>query len=59
MTIGRLRSLLFAPAVRPDFITKLPGRGADAEVIDCEDATPANAKAEGRRHARHLAPELI
>lgn len=57
--IGRLRSLLFAPAVRPDFVAKLAERGADAVVIDCEDATPANAKAEGRRHARHLAPRLI
>ena len=39
--IGRLRSLLFAPAVRPDFIERLPARGADAVVVDCEDATPA------------------
>ena len=56
--IGRLRSLLFAPAVRPDFIEKLGSRGADAVVIDCEDATPANAKAEGRANARRLAPSL-
>ena len=54
----RLRSLLFAPAVRPDFIANLPERGADAVVIDCEDATPANAKAEGRSNARTLAPRL-
>jgi citrate lyase subunit beta/citryl-CoA lyase len=60
VTVGfdRLRSLLFAPAVRPDFLEKLPGRGADAVVIDCEDATPANAKAEGRANARELAPRL-
>lgn len=57
--VGRLRSLLFAPAVRPDFIAKLPRRGADAVVIDCEDATPPNAKAEGRANARSLAPELV
>ena len=56
--LGRLRSLLFAPAVRPDFITKLPQRGADAVVIDCEDATPANAKAEARLNARRLAPSV-
>lgn len=55
---GRLRSLLFAPAVRPDFVEKLPSRGADAVVIDCEDATPANAKPEGRANARSLAPGL-
>lgn len=57
-TPRRLRSLLFAPAVRPDFIPKLPGRGADAVVIDCEDATPPEAKAEGRANARRLAPGL-
>ena len=57
--IGRVRSLLFAPAVRPDFIGKLPQRGADAVVIDCEDATPANAKVEGRANARALAPALV
>lgn len=55
----RLRSLLFAPAIRPDFIAKLPTRGADAVVIDCEDATPAATKAEGRANARSLAPELV
>jgi citrate lyase subunit beta/citryl-CoA lyase len=58
MTLGRLRSLLFAPAVRPDFLAKLPGRGADAVVIDCEDATPSGAKAEGRANARSMAPDL-
>ncbi len=56
--IGRLRSLLFAPAVRPDFVAKLAKRGADAVVLDCEDATPANAKAEGRANSRRLAPAL-
>jgi citrate lyase subunit beta/citryl-CoA lyase len=57
--IGRLRSLLFAPAVRPDFVAKLAERGADAVVIDCEDATPANAKTEGRANARRLAPQVV
>jgi citrate lyase subunit beta / citryl-CoA lyase len=56
--VGRLRSLLFAPAVRLDFLSKLPERGADAVVIDCEDATPSGAKAEGRANARRLGPEL-
>ncbi|MCB0989514.1 MAG: CoA ester lyase [Acidimicrobiales bacterium] len=55
----RLRSLLFAPAVRPDFMAKLPDRGADAVVLDCEDATPPNAKDEGRSNARQIAPDLI
>lgn len=56
--LGRLRSLLFAPAVRPDFIAKLPERGADAVVIDCEDATPAGAKQEARSNVQALVPQL-
>jgi citrate lyase subunit beta/citryl-CoA lyase len=56
--VGRLRSLLFAPAVRADLVAKLPGTGADGVVIDCEDATPASAKAEGRAAARDLAPTI-
>jgi len=54
----RLRSLLFAPAVRADFIAKLPGRDADAVAIDCEDAAPANAKAQARAAAAEHAPAL-
>ena len=56
--IERLRSLLFAPAVRPDFLERLPERGADGVVIDCEDATPPNAKGEARRNAREIAPRI-
>jgi len=56
---GRLRSLLFAPAVRPDLLRKMPRTGADAIVIDLEDATPPNAKADGRANLVELAPELI
>lgn len=56
----RIRSLLFAPAVRPDFLEKLPGRDADAIVIDCEDATPANdaAKADARVQANQFGVRL-
>jgi citrate lyase subunit beta/citryl-CoA lyase len=57
-SLDRLRSLLFAPAVRPDFITRLPERGADGVVIDCEDASPPNAKGEARANARRLAPQI-
>jgi citrate lyase subunit beta/citryl-CoA lyase len=57
-SIARLRSVLIAPAVRPDFIAKLPASGADGVVIDCEDATPPNAKDSGRENARRLAPEI-
>jgi citrate lyase subunit beta/citryl-CoA lyase len=54
----RLRSLLFAPAVRPDLLRKLPRAGADAVVIDCEDATPPASKGEGRENARTIGAEL-
>lgn len=54
----RMRSVLIAPAVRPDFLAKLPGRGADMLFVDCEDAVPANAKAEARRIARSTVPQL-
>lgn len=56
--LPRLRSLLFAPAVREDLVRKLPATGADGVVIDCEDATPAGAKDEGRAAARALAPAI-
>ncbi len=50
--------MLFAPSVRPDFIVKMPASGADGVVIDCEDATPPGAKAEGRENARSMAPKI-
>ncbi len=55
---GRLRTLLFSPAMREDFARKLPGRGADAVVLDCEDATAPHLKPEARVIVRRLAPEL-
>jgi citrate lyase subunit beta / citryl-CoA lyase len=55
----RLRSLLFAPAVKPDLLFKLPRAGADVVIIDCEDATPADRKAEGRENARRIGGELV
>ena len=57
--LSRLRSVLIAPAVRADFIAKLPSRGADMLFLDCEDAVPSNAKAEARDLARSSVPELV
>ncbi len=56
--LSRLRSVLIAPAVRPDFIAKLPSRGADLLFLDCEDAVPANAKAEARAVVGEWLPRL-
>lgn len=56
--IGRIRSVLFAPAVRTDHLDKLGTRGADILVIDCEDATPPDRKAEARQNAVRYSQKL-
>jgi len=43
-----MRSLLFAPANRPDLVMKFPRCGADCCVIDLEDGTPPAEKARAR-----------
>lgn len=55
----RFRSMLFAPAVRPDMFAKLPTRGADAVILDLEDAVPVARKDEARTTVAEAAPELI
>ncbi|MDE0580764.1 MAG: CoA ester lyase [bacterium] len=56
--LPRLRSLLFAPASRPDMCAKLPRSGPDGVVLDFEDAVAPAAKAEARSQARATAAEL-
>lgn len=46
----RLRSLLFVPGDRPDRMEKALGSGADALILDLEDAVAPAAKPEARRH---------
>jgi citrate lyase subunit beta/citryl-CoA lyase len=46
-----IRSLLFAPASDSRKLERLPQRGADAIVLDLEDAVANEAKAEARRQA--------
>lgn len=43
-----VRSALFVPANRASWIDKAPGYGADALVLDLEDATPPDEKAAAR-----------
>src|SRR5262245_49681062 len=50
-----IRSLLFAPANRPDLIKKFPRYSADIFAIDFEDAVPEQEKAS----ARTSLPSLI
>jgi (S)-citramalyl-CoA lyase len=46
-----IRSWLFVPAVRPERFAKAVGSGADAVIVDLEDAVPAAQKDDARRHA--------
>jgi citrate lyase subunit beta/citryl-CoA lyase len=46
----RLRSLLFVPGDRPDRMDKARGAGADAVILDLEDAVAHDRKADARRH---------
>lgn len=45
-----LRSLLFAPGSRPDMLAKAAAAGADAVVMDLEDAVPEPNKAAARQN---------
>jgi citrate lyase subunit beta/citryl-CoA lyase len=47
-----MRSLLFAPANNRKFTATLGSRGADAVVLDLEDAVPPSSKDAARRPAR-------
>jgi len=54
-----LRSLLFAPANRLDFVPNLAGSGADGVVLDLEDGVRQEDKAAARPLARQSAAELV
>jgi citrate lyase subunit beta/citryl-CoA lyase len=48
----RWRSVLFVPADRPDLAAKAAASGADAVVLDLEDAVPVTRKAAAREELR-------
>lgn len=48
----QLRSMLYIPAVRPDWIEKGIRSGADALILDLEDSVPAHRKPEAAELAR-------
>lgn len=52
-----LRSALFVPGNRPERFAKALAAGADAVIIDLEDAVQADAKAEAREHIARFAQE--
>jgi len=43
-----IRSYLYAPGNRPDLLGKVLGKGADAVILDLEDAVPPAEKAKAR-----------
>lgn len=53
-----LRSLLFVPGNKPDWMAKAAGSGADALILDLEDSVPVTAKATARPMVRRAIEEL-
>ena len=49
--VPRIRSALFIPAQRTDFLEKADLRGADAVILDLEDAVALPGKSSARAHA--------
>jgi citrate lyase subunit beta/citryl-CoA lyase len=56
---ARIRSLLFAPASKPDVLRKLPRATPDAVALDLEDAVPPDGKPSAREHSREVGGELV
>jgi citrate lyase subunit beta/citryl-CoA lyase len=58
MPLKTLRSLLFLPATADHLLAKATERGADALVVDLEDAIPPDRKAQARPMARAAVAQL-
>jgi citrate lyase subunit beta/citryl-CoA lyase len=54
-----LRTLLFVPGTRQRMLERAPRAGADAIVIDLEDAVPGGEKRTARALVRTLLPKLV
>ena len=52
MQLSEFRSLLFVPANAGAFVDKAHERGADAVILDLEDAIPAQHKAQARQQVK-------
>ena len=53
-----MRSALFVPGNRPERFAKALSAGADAVIIDLEDAVEESAKAQARKHIAQFAAEM-
>jgi citrate lyase subunit beta / citryl-CoA lyase len=58
-SVSSLRSLIFSPGNRHDLVAKAVRSGADAVIVDLEDAVPAGAKAETRARLGDLPPSPV
>lgn len=58
-TCRPVRSLLFVPGNRTDWMTKAAASGADAVVFDLEGSLPPAEKEEGRRAVRRVLDEVV
>jgi citrate lyase subunit beta / citryl-CoA lyase len=57
--LAQARSLLFVPGNRPDRFQKAAQSGADAIILDLEDAVPLAEKASARYAIRQQWPQLL
>ena len=53
-----LRSVMFVPGNKEDWMRKAPQYGADALILDLEDSVPENEKDQARRLVRQMVDEL-
>jgi len=53
-----LRSVLFVPGNKEDWMRKAPQYGSDALILDLEDSVPEEGKSEARLLVRKMAEEL-
>ena len=58
-TFGPIRTALFVPGNRPDRVNKALHSGADAVIVDLEDAVPLGQKEETRAKVRELDGKFI
>lgn len=56
--LGPVRTALFVPGNRPDRVEKAVSSGADAVIIDLEDAVPPSQKKEARSKVREKVVEF-
>jgi len=56
--IKPLRSMLFVPGNREDWMRKAPRYGADALILDLEDSVPPEGKEAARQQVRNMLQEL-